>query len=343
MTQTQFLNLIKPAPNTINWGTALNQNFDILDTQYGILLNQISALRTQLGQLGLYYSDPIYTPYLTIQLFESNTVDKAYLVLQDGGEELVIYRDEQFQSLNYIVDYSMFFVKIVDSDGETIHTLPENVEVNIGGIQWSNDDIAVKVTTFNYANKQNESKFIRMPQTIGGYYAPTNYQLTDTDEAQAPTLKYVRKNSSDATAEYEGPALYVKPTSVVGNEITFKYAQCVKEDGEWKEQELDAIAAKVTYPQVTTESSSVQLTIDEQDIEAGSIIADTAVLSSDYNITGVEFYTKSGENDNNYEPIKLGHYFVASSKTWYIYVDCKNLTASQQIQMVVNYSACMAT
>lgn len=279
MEKTPHLNLIKPAPNTVNWGTALNDNFDKLDSRFAGLVNQVAGLRTQMGQLGLYYSDAQYTEYLTVVAeYKSQTseyeVETAYITLADGsGQTITLYdKNKGFMNLGSLIDYSMFLIRVVQKNGAILN----NVNVLWSNIFWSNDDIAVKLTKYDAATQQNKTELVKMPQSVGGYYQPTNYTL----QYGLPVLKHTRKNALDAASEYTGPALFVLPADVSGNRVTFKYAQHKPGSASY-EFISDTPATELSYPQVTTEAITITTSVQD------TIWTDINVY--DYIVTNVQF------------------------------------------------------
>ena len=322
MDKTTHLNLIKPAPNTINWGAALNTNFDTLDSRFAGLVNQVAALRTQMGQLGLYYNDSQYDQYLTVvaiyssklKLYEAKT---AYITLADAsGQTITLYDNVKgFMNLGKLVDYSMFLIKIIQENG----TMLTNVSVSWAGILWSNDDVAVKLTKYNATTQQNQTELVKMPQSVGGYYQPVNYTL----QYGLPVLQYQRKNALDAAPEYAGPALFVLPASVSGNTITFKYAQHKPGSSLYEFIPNASIAAQLSYPQVTTEAITILTT-------AFTPLIPTGISVNDYIVTNVQFRV--------YGQYIMLDYTVLENTNFSIQINQHNLPITAPLEVIVSYA-----
>lgn len=74
--KTHFLNLTKPIPGAVNWGTAMNQNWDMVDRSYGQLQQNINALTQKMTDLGTF---------TYIKAIKDNTVvDINYMVIVSG-------------------------------------------------------------------------------------------------------------------------------------------------------------------------------------------------------------------------------------------------------------------
>jgi hypothetical protein len=324
MEKTPHLNLIKPAPNTVNWGTALNDNFDKLDSRFAGLVNQVAGLRTQMGQLGLYYSDAQYTEYLTVVAeYESQIseyeAETAYITLADGSEQTIILYDKNkgFMNLGSLIDYSMFLIRVVQKNGAILN----NVNVLWSNIFWSNDDIAVKLTKYDAATQQNKTELVKMPQSVGGYYQPINYTI----QYGLPVLQHQKKNALDAASEYTGPALFVLPAGVSGNTVTFKYAQHKPGSASY-EFISDTPAIQLPYPQVTTEAITIT-TPPYSHISTGIDIYD-------YLITNVQFKF-------NGQCIMLDYTVVEDedfSSNANIFINQHNLPSTAIINVVVSYA-----
>lgn len=334
MEKTPHLNLVKPAPNTTNWGHALNLNFDNLDTYYAGLSNQVASLRTQMGQLGLYYSDPQYSEYLTLVCVYNSAskryeVSHAYIQSLDAANPqiITIYQNtvSGYQRLSYLVDYSMFLIRLVENDNELL----VNESAYMQGIMWSNDDIAVKITRYDATLQQNTTDLCKMPQSVGGYYQPIEYYVQN----KLPVLRHQRKNALEAATEYAGPALFVLPTDVSGNKITFRFAQHKPNTTAVEYIPNAPIAAELAYPQVITEAISFTITRGMSGVATG-------ISVPDYILTDVCFLLQLSDGNKQH---MLVDYQVREdtqdqSAEYYIIVDTSHFTSTTTAHMRVSYA-----
>lgn len=286
MNQTSNLGLILPAPNSTCWGADINQNFTDIDNSYAALSNQVAALRSQLGQVGIYYSDPKYTGQLVLVYGGeasdgTRPVTKAYTqeLNSDGsaGDQVTLYDGTNYL-LNNIIDFTMLVI--------TIPTVAhQGYQFSMGGSLWSHGDIAVKITTYDVSESRNVISLRKMSQTIGGYYRPDHYKAS----SGLPRTLYRRENAVQSTVEYLGPSLYVKPVSVQGNQITFDYCTTTTSGNETSLGK----ACTLTYPQIITKSYTTTYT--QGTVNYGNQIITTGISTSDYVVLDVAFFTEDEE------------------------------------------------
>lgn len=316
MNRTTHLNLIQPAPNSTNWGQALNQNFETLDSRFAGLNNQIMALRSQMGQLGLYYNDPQYKEHIFMEVLQQSNqswiVTRVYIELAASNTQIVLYDNGQLSNLNQLIDYSMFLVKFNNDEVR---------EAKWRDLSWHPDDIAVKLTRYDALERRNIVDIVRMLQSVGGYYRPSEYTLDDNNY---PALQYNRINALETTELYAGPALCLVPKSVEHNTVSFEYGQIVPGSG-YQTLKEDA-GVSITYPQIITKAIS-------HNVSSNSVPRiDTQITISDYLITGVEF-TIGGQR-------VIAEYTVSTLNGKYL-VDAhsNNWPADQTITITINYAS----
>ena len=330
MSTTSNLGLTKPAPSTQHWGDALNTNFDIIDAEYAALMNQVSLLRNKLGQLGIYASDPTYTEYIYFVLNASNNVTKIYVVSSADSSKISIYEEGAYKNMNTIMDYSMFTVCMRNAY-DTANSTATNVQFN--NQTWSHNDIAVKCTRYNAADHSNSPQLIRMHQTIGGYYQPTRYSAEAT--TKYPVLSYERKNALETTEQYTGPALYLKPTSVNGNTIHFRYTQVVPGSVTIESILSESPTVAVAYPQVTMEAVTLGTTDNDAIIKYASgsniIEVSTKIAASDYIVLYANFYV----GNTLYH---MGYSCSEVSGKYKIYFDSDYFDVGTRFKVVVGYA-----
>ena len=331
MSTTSNLGLTKPAPNTQHWGDALNDNFDIIDAEYAALMNQVLLLRNQLGQLGIYASDPTYTEYIYFVLNASDHVTKVYLRSSADLSKTYIYEEGTYKNMNTIMDYSMFTV-CMRNPGDTEDR--EVSEVQFNNQEWAHNDIAIKCTRYNAVDHSNSPQLIRMHQTIGGYYQPTEYQADKI--TKYPVLSHKRKNALKATDPYAGPALYLKPTEVNGNVVTFQYAQVKPmSSGSTESVFSGSPVVTVAYPQVTMEAVTIGTTaadaIIRREGDNSLIQVATNIAVSAYIILYVNVYI----GNTLYQ---VGYSYVANSDTYQILFDADYFDVGTQFKVVVGYA-----
>ena len=318
MSNTSHLNLIKPGANTVGWGGAINDNFDKIDSSYASLVNQIGLLRTQMGQLGLYYSDPQYENDLVIVVSGSSATD-AHITLKGTQNTIQLYNGSDYVNLSHLLDYSMFIVKLIKADGQSF-----NDEVTINGVAWRNNDLAVKVTRYDAASKENHAELLRMMQTIGGYYEPTRYT---TDEGRI-LLQYARKNAMETAESHSGPSLFLYPTSVNENVVSFAYGAYdpMKQSYETLQDSTFSLA----YPQIRTKG--LQKTFTKTNANTNSYTATLNLTSGQCFISGVR-------NTINGQAIFIDYKITEdANKNLQIVYDTTNLPVGATVTYYVNYA-----
>lgn len=314
---TSYLGLTLPAPNSTQWGTSINTNFEDIDTAYGALYNQLSSLRLQLGQTGLYYTDPQYTGLLQFNT-SGNSVYKAYITTKASPTTpIVVFENNKYTDLlTDIIDYTMFVV--------TLPVAQQSLQFVMGNEQWGHGDIAIKMTRFDSATQKNVTSLYKMAQSIGGYYRPMRY-IWDTVSA-TPSLEYARENAVQSSNIHISPALYVKPMSVEDNRISFSY--CTRND-DGDEEELGP-ALTLSYPQITTQAVSADF---KRTNSNNTYTYSTGISSANYLLTDVRFFYKN-------KPIILD-YTVSSLNAYVLLIDIALLPidSTQSITCCVSYAA----
>jgi hypothetical protein len=314
---TSYLGLTLPAPNSTQWGTSINVNFENIDTAYGTLYNQLSSLRLQLGQMGLYYADPQYSGALQFTT-AGDAVTSAFITKQaDPSTPIYLYQNSSYtDKLNSIVDYTMFVVTLPDNK--------QSSQFTMGGERWGHNDIAVKMTRFDSTTQRNITSLYKMAQSIGGYYRPVRY-IWDAVSA-TPSLEYARENAVQSSNRHISPALYVKPMSVENNRISFSY--CTRND-DGDEEELGP-ALTLSYPQITTKAVSAEF---KRTNSNNTYTYSTGISSANYLLTDVRFFYKN-------KPIILD-YTVSSLNAYVLLIDITLLPidSTQSITCYVSYAA----
>jgi hypothetical protein len=275
------------------------------------------ALRSQMGQLGLYYSDPQYKEHIFMEVQQSDKnwiVIRVYIELAVDNTKVILYEDGQVSksNLNRLIDYSMFLVKFNNDEVR---------EAKWRDLSWHPDDIAVKLTRYDALDRINIVDIVRMLQSVGGYYRPSEYTLYDNTY---PALQYNRINALESTELYAGPALCLVPKSVEHNTVSFEYGQIVPGSG-YQTLKEDA-GVSITYPQIITKAIS-------HNVSSNSVPRiDTQIAISDYLITGVEF-TIGGQR-------VIAEYTVSTLNDKYL-VDARsnNWPADQTITITINYAS----
>lgn len=325
MNQTSNLGLILPAPNSTCWGAEINQNFTEIDAGYAALSNQIAALRSQLGQVGIYYSDPQYTGQLVLiygGASSDNTrpVTKAYTQILntngEAGDQVILYDGVKYL-LESIVDFTMLVITIPNQNDQ-------DYQFSMGGSLWSHGDIAVKITTYDATQGKNIIELRKMSQTIGGYYRPDQYQLV----SGKPRTLYRRENAVQSTIEYSGPSLYVKPTNVRNNQITFQYCTANASGTET----ILGQACLLSYPQITTQAYTFTITTNS----TLTSFKDTGIRSADYVVLDAKFWDS--------EQIFLDYEITTLANGNYgIHINTTYVPLSTTITVLVSYAARQAS
>ena len=325
MNQTSNLGLILPAPNSTGWGAEINQNFTEIDAGYAALSNQIAALRSQLGQVGIYYSDPQYTGQL-ILVYGGASSDNTYPVTRaytqrlntngEAGDQVILYDGTKYL-LESIVDFTMLVITIPNQNDQ-------NRQFSMGGSLWSHGDIAVKITTYDAAQSKNIIELRKMSQTIGGYYRPDHYLAS----SGLPRTLYRRENAVQSTVEYLGPSLYVKPMSVQGNQITFDYCTTTTSGNETSLGE----ACTLTYPQIVTESVTFNYTKDSDAVTQS--FYDTGISTTAYMVLDVIFFIANAQKS-----VVLDYTVLPYNSQYRITFHTQYVPLNTQLTILVLYAA----
>lgn len=314
---TSYLGLTLPAPNSTQWGTSINTNFEDIDTAYGTLYNQLSSLRLQLGQMGLYYADPQYSGALQFTT-SGDAVDSAFITKQaDPSTPIYLYQGSSYtDKLNSIVDYTMFVVTLPDNK--------QSSQFTMGGERWGHNDIAVKMTRFDSTTQRNITALYKMAQSIGGYYRPVQYSW-DASRSM-PVLTYNRENAVQSSDQHIAPTLYIKPETVVDNRISFSYyTHSATGIEKWLG---DAIT--LSYPQITTEAITSTFT---RGSAAGTYVYPTNISTRDYIIIDVFFIYKNQPIILDYTMTELGTY------TLNIDISLLPISTTEAIKCRVSYAS----
>lgn len=253
---TTNLKLTLPAAGTSGWGESVNSNFTKIDTEYGVLKNQINKFDMRAGTMGMYYQDPQYDGVLYPL---SSTQFKLKLANGTAGPTLT---DALLETL---LDGTYF---IIDLDQTTYQSVTYN------NIIFKDGDIAVKLSSVVNGNRTHTLN--KLPQTIGGFYKLTAYEGTNYPKAKYQAIDAAKKNETVNLTT--SPVLVATPTSVNHNHITFLY-QSIDSSGI---KRTHGTAATIAYPQIITKAYTA-------DINGGDEIIQTDINSNDYTITQVTF------------------------------------------------------
>lgn len=240
MKQTNELGLVLPNKNDTNWGESVNNNFIALDATYKGFYSQMENLRNQMGALGLYYVDDRFSRKACL-VVEWHTSEQKYFV-----KEVRIFESNESINISSIngtnmmvpgdslINYSMFIISDVIgyiSSEDRYYSLDE-VEsrktfyyngTDVDGTilireEWKLHDYIVKTNYFT-ENGARTPVWKKMPQTVGGYYVPTNIEMGST----YPVIRYTQVPALEAEAKpsFGACPVYVEPYSVVDNKIKF--------------------------------------------------------------------------------------------------------------------------
>lgn len=165
--KTTYLQLNKPGANARGWGSALNNNMDILDNAYNSTNSRINNLQLQLGEMN-YIS---FMPNQDYVKFNTDpSPDTSYFTvgaINRDGDDLEVDTTKKY-GVNYepyseIEDFTGFYV-LISSPARKNAPAPYNIE-------WKAGDILVKTSIVE--GNQRIPQFIKFPQALGGYYVPT--------------------------------------------------------------------------------------------------------------------------------------------------------------------------
>lgn len=169
--KTTYLQLNKPGANASGWGSALNNNMDILDNAYNSTNSRINNLQLQLGEMN-YISFMPNQDY--VKFNTGSSPDTSYFTvgaINEEGDDLKVGTTKKYGVNNdpysEIEDFTGFYV-LTSSPARKNAPAPYNIE-------WKAGDILVKTSIVE--GNQRVPQFIKFPQALGGYYEPQTKQV----------------------------------------------------------------------------------------------------------------------------------------------------------------------
>ena len=177
--KTTYLQLNKPGANARGWGSALNNNMDILDNAYNSTNSRINSLQLQLGEMN-YISFMPNKDYVVFN--EKDTTYFTVGAINDTGTALIPNTKQIYGAggLPYeeIEDFTGFYIL-------TGYDISKGTGDRPYDVSWSPGEILVK--TSEVVNNQRVAQFVKFPQALGGYYAPT-----DQEVGPSTTIKFTK-------------------------------------------------------------------------------------------------------------------------------------------------------
>lgn len=192
--KTTYLQLNKPGANASGWGSALNNNMDILDNAYNSTNSRINNLQLQLGEMN-YISFMPNQDYVKFNTGPSP--DTSYFTVgavNRDGDDLEVGTTKKYGVNNdpysEIEDFTGFYV-LTSSPARKNAPAPYNIE-------WKAGDILVKNSIVE--GNQRIPQFIKFPQALGGYYVPTGKTIgPSTQVTFTKTLSLAAEDSYTIT------------------------------------------------------------------------------------------------------------------------------------------------
>ena len=139
--KTDYLKLDKPNVNSNNWGTAINNNFELIDANAKSTKNSIKRIQNTLGEANMIGFDENYQ-YVEFSV-DTNGVAKVIFYPTATSEGMVFYNSaDGTDNLTAFADYTGFYIKTDYVVSTTVDvSLPDFFQHN-----WYIGEIAVKNT-----------------------------------------------------------------------------------------------------------------------------------------------------------------------------------------------------
>ena len=169
--KTTYLQLNKPGANARGWGSALNNNMDILDNAYNSTNSRINSLQLQLGEMN-YISFMPNQDY--IKFNSGQSPDTSYFTvgaINKEGNDLEVDTTKKYGENNdpysEIEDFTGFYVL---TSRTAVPNAPPPYDTD-----WEAGEILVKTSIVE--GNQRTPQFIKFPQALGGYYVPSGQTI----------------------------------------------------------------------------------------------------------------------------------------------------------------------
>ena len=169
--KTTYLQLNKPGANARGWGSALNNNMDILDNAYNSTNSRINSLQLQLGEMN-YISFMPNQDY--IKFNPGQSPDTSYFTvgaINKEGNDLEVGTTKKYGENNdpysEIEDFTGFYVL---TSRTAVLNAPPPYDTD-----WEAGEILVKTSIVE--GNQRTPQFIKFPQALGGYYVPSGQTI----------------------------------------------------------------------------------------------------------------------------------------------------------------------
>lgn len=192
--KTTYLQLNKPGANASGWGSALNNNMDILDNAYNSTNSRINNLQLQLGEMNYisFMPNQDYVKFNTGQ-----NPDTSYFTvgaINEDGNDLEVGTTKKYGENNdpysKIKDFTGFYV-LTSSPAIANAPAPYNTD-------WEPGEILVKTSIVK--GNERVPQFLKFPQALGGYYVPTGKTIgPSTQVTFTKTLSLAAKKNYTIT------------------------------------------------------------------------------------------------------------------------------------------------